>query len=101
MTSVATGWHHSMALSEDGRVWMWGDNTYGQLGMGNYDDLLIPTIVPGLPKIKRIACGSWHVMALDINGEVWSWGRNETGMLGTGERTKSLVPVKIEIVQMV
>jgi alpha-tubulin suppressor-like RCC1 family protein len=76
---------------------MWGNNPYGQLGLGDIEKRLLPTKVKISPKIERIACGSWHTMALDINGNVWNWGRNENGMLGNGNEENSMLPIKLEI----
>jgi hypothetical protein len=92
---IATGWHHSMALGKDGSIWVWGDNPYGQLGIGNYEDLLLPKRLVSLPKAKKIACGSWHSMMIDIGDNVWCWGRNENGMLGNNTEMNSALPVQL------
>ena len=34
MTAISCGWAYSVALRNDGTVWTWGDNSYGQLGCG-------------------------------------------------------------------
>jgi len=84
-------------LRADGSVWVWGDNPYGQLGVGHYEDLHVPTRLEPVPKAKKVACGSWHTMMIDINDEVWCWGRNENGMLGNNSTVNSTVPVKLEL----
>ena len=94
---MATGWHHAIALKKDSSVWVWGDNPYGQLGIGNCEDLLLPKKLESLPKAKKVACGSWHTMMIDDADKVWCWGRNENGMLGNNTEKNSTVPVQLDI----
>jgi alpha-tubulin suppressor-like RCC1 family protein len=77
---------HSMALADDGRLVVWGDNTLGQLGDGTITRSLVPKQVPGLSGITRIAAGGGFSLALKADGAesgvVWSWGRNEYFQMG-------------------
>lgn len=83
--AVAAGENHSLALTDDGKVWAWGYNDFGQLGRGtaNFDGDP-PEVVDGLPTIAAIAAGLFHSMALGIDGRVWVWDRNNAGQLGSG-----------------
>ena len=45
MATIAAGLYHSLALKQDGTVWAWGDNDYGQLGDGTDTDRLTPVQV--------------------------------------------------------
>src|SRR5260221_10399183 len=61
MTAVAAGGIHSLALSHDGTVWAWGDNSYGQLGNGSTGSpVTVPAQVPGLSGIIAIIPGQSH-----------------------------------------
>ena len=82
--SVAAGSLFSLALTRDGRVWGWGDNSSGQLGNGTMDYTATPTPVRGLRNVIAIAAGDSHALALKADGSVWSWGLNTDGQLGTG-----------------
>lgn len=65
---IATGWTHSSALTEDGRIFSWGRATYGQLGCGIKDRLIWePKAVENSHKICQLALGSEHNVALDGN----------------------------------
>jgi alpha-tubulin suppressor-like RCC1 family protein len=97
ITAIATGWHHSMALAEDGSVWMWGANPFGQLGDGTTENRLLPQKVSGIENVERIACGSWHTMALTKSHEIWTWGRNEYGMCGAIDTAKKLHPMRVDL----
>lgn len=85
ITSIASGLNHSMALAENGRLYAWGNNSFGQLGLGNCthqtEAVLVKTLGDG-SIIKAVACGANHTLVLLVNGEAWSFGRNEYGQLG-------------------
>ena len=44
---VACGYAHVLALTDDGKLYAWGSNVYGQLGNGTKTNLLMPTHVAG------------------------------------------------------
>ncbi len=77
--AIAAGGYHSLALDSTGRVWAWGDNYDGQLGIGDEDDQFIPQLVQtedgeALEGITAISAGDKHSVALDENGRIWAWG---------------------------
>lgn len=85
---VCTGKEYAIALTSDGAVYAWGDNKYGQLGLGANRKTKTPKRVKALSSIIDIACGSRHCMALSDKGEVFTWGSNDQGQLGDGKFTK-------------
>jgi|GEM_PF-3652731 len=78
---VAVGSNHALALRDDGTVWAWGDNDYGQLGDGTQTQRTTPVQLAGLTNVTAIATRTDHSLAL-VEGEVWAWGENEYGQLG-------------------
>ncbi len=97
MKAVAAGFAHTVALRNDGTVWAWGDNEFGQLARKSvtckdpdnpklgedYKCDSTPSQVYGVTRpVVGIAAGDMHTLALDDNGTVWAWGRNDTGQLG-------------------
>ncbi|MCP3875173.1 MAG: tandem-95 repeat protein, partial [Desulfobacteraceae bacterium] len=93
--SVNGGSSHSMALSEEGSVWAWGHNGYGQLGDGTTFSKYTPVNVPGLSNIISIICGKNHSVALTRDGNILAWGSNNYGQLGNGSTTNSNIPIQI------
>ena len=77
-----------VALRNDGTVWTWGSNTYGQLGNGSSVNSMLPVQVKSadgnsfLADIVQISAGYVHSMALKKDGTVLAWGRNDGGQLG-------------------
>lgn len=69
------GLSHSIALSRDGEVYVWGDNSNGQLGLGAaVTRQETPEKIPGLSSITAVAAGYNFSMALRFNGTVAIWG---------------------------
>ncbi|XP_061984837.1 ultraviolet-B receptor UVR8-like isoform X1 [Populus nigra] len=63
--TISCGARHSTIISEDGKVFCWGWNKYGQLGLGDVIDRNVPsqvTIDGCVP--KNVACGWWHTLLL-------------------------------------
>jgi len=97
VADIVAGEGHSLALTKEGKVWTWGSNSNGQLGIGS-DVLykLTPTELEYLPKIKKISASNKHSIALDENGHVWTWGNNFSGQLGNGSHVNSNKPVMLD-----
>jgi alpha-tubulin suppressor-like RCC1 family protein len=89
------GGFHSLLLREDGTVWAWGNNSYGQLGDGTTTVRTLPVRVVGLDNVKHIAAGRTHSLALKNDGTVWAWGFNGYGQLGDGTLTNRNTPVQV------
>ncbi|CAM5347291.1 chromosome condensation regulator RCC1 [Streptomyces tanashiensis] len=93
VTDVSGGCGHSVALREDGTVWAWGRNDFGQLGNGTTINRNTPQKVPGLDHVVAISAGCLHTLALTAEGTVKAWGHNNNGQLGDDSTEHSQVPV--------
>lgn len=87
--------YHTVALKEDGTVWTWGYNGYGQLGDGTTITRRTPVQVSGLSDVIAIAGEYYHTLALKDEGTVWAWGYNRHGQLGDGTTTTKRTPVQV------
>ncbi|MFC5404402.1 fibronectin type III domain-containing protein [Cohnella soli] len=85
----------SSFLIQDGRVWSWGYNVYGQLGLGDTTNRTTPTLVPGLTGVKQLVAGQYHTLALMEDGTVKAWGYNVYGQLGLGDTTNRTTPTLV------
>ena len=81
--SAATGWYHTICLSDNGEVFAFGKNEYGQLGLGHMKDVPIPTKIPTLRDIKLVSCGYFFTACVDYEGFMWIFGQNTSSQLGT------------------
>ncbi len=107
IAAVSAGQHHTLALGEDGSVWAWGNNTFGQLGNGAWGmqrNSATPARVLGpggqgfLEGAVAVAGGWDHSVAVLADGTVWAWGSRCQGQLGDGRRDAnswSTLPVPV------
>jgi len=75
---------HSCALSDDGQMFCWGDNLYGQLGDGTTTLSAVPVRVGGALASKTITDigGSGNTTCAIAEGKIYCWGQNHKGQLG-------------------
>ena len=102
VTSISGGLFHTVALASDGRVYTWGDNTYGQLGDGTTTSSTTPVAVNMIGELSRkiiiaIAGAESHTVALTSEGKVYAWGRNNEGELGDGTTISRSTPVATDM----
>lgn len=93
---ITTGLFHACALTATGKVYCWGNNSYGQLGDGSFSPRLVPTQVKISAEVKMISSGQYHNCAITKAAEVFCWGSNEYGQLGNSNNKDSNTPTKIE-----
>ncbi len=78
----------SVGIKNDGTLWVWGDNEYGQLGQNQAEAQLgpisSPVQVPGTTW-SQAARGAEYIVATKTDGTLWSWGSNQNGALGQNQ----------------
>ncbi|XP_023655081.1 RCC1 and BTB domain-containing protein 1 isoform X1 [Paramormyrops kingsleyae] len=75
---IACGYSHTLALTDQGCLYAWGANTYGQLGTGSKSNHLSPVqvIVEKSRIVEIAACHSTHMSAAKTQGgQVYMWGQ--------------------------
>ncbi|KRE33958.1 RCC1 domain-containing protein [Paenibacillus sp. Soil522] len=95
VTAISAGAVHNLAIKNDGTVWAWGNNYYGELGDGTTTDRYTPVQVNGLDSVIAVAADVSHSLALKSDGTVWVWGKNDHGQLGDGTTTIRTAPVQL------
>jgi uncharacterized repeat protein (TIGR02543 family) len=98
ITKIEIGFHRSAFLTSQNRLFVWGNNSQGQLGTGNTNQLTVPVDITSLvPLIEgetvlSIELGGTHTGIITSQGRLIMMGRNSSGQLGDGTTTNSLVP---------
>lgn len=92
---AATGDRSYYALDDAGRVWAWGDNSWGELGDGTRNTRSQPGQVAGLPAVTRVFATYRAAYAETADGTVYGWGSDDSGSLGTGGTGDELAPVVV------
>ncbi|XP_031458712.1 probable E3 ubiquitin-protein ligase HERC4 isoform X3 [Phasianus colchicus] len=99
IVQVACGYYHSLALSKGSEVFSWGQNKYGQLGLGyEYKKQNSPHVIKSLLGIPfaQIAAGGAHSFVLTLSGAIFGWGRNKFGQLGLNDDNDRYVPTLLK-----
>lgn len=84
IVAIACGASHSLAVKNDGTVWDWGNNAFGQLGDSTTVERHTPVKVKGLNGIVEVTAGNRHSVALRNDSTVFAWGSNWIGTCGDG-----------------
>ena len=92
---VSVGDSHTAVIKNDGTLWMWGNNEYGQLGNGTTESSFVPIKI--LDNINAVSCSEVNARtaAIKNDGTLWMWGNNGNGELGNDSTTSSYVPIKV------
>ncbi|GAU26567.1 hypothetical protein TSUD_266810 [Trifolium subterraneum] len=107
VVSVACGTWHSALATSNGKLFTFGDGTFGVLGHGDQESVLYPKEVQLLSGLKtmKVACGVWHTAAIvdvvfqsDSNVSSWklfTWGDGDKYQLGHGNKETCLKPTRV------
>ncbi|QCD77986.1 hypothetical protein DEO72_LG1g1615 [Vigna unguiculata] len=105
ISSIACGEWHTAIVSSCGRLFTYGDGTFGVLGHGDLRSYSSPKEVESLSglRVRSVACGSWHTSAIvevmfdrfrynSASGKLFTWGDGDEGRLGHSDNGSKLVP---------
>ena len=99
MIQIASGDNHCLALTKGGQLYGWGDNQFGQLGIGPSvgKTVMVPTPVDCLTSLplRFISCGAHHSLVVSHSGAVYAWGKNNKGQLGLGDTSDRIFPTQV------
>ena len=95
---VAAGREHACGLWGHGVPFCWGDNGFGQLGLGTPTgtDSPVPAQVATDVLFDEIAAGEGHSCGRAVSGDLLCWGWNAVGQLGTGDVASRDFPTPVE-----
>ena len=95
---VAYGSSHTVGLKNDGTLWTWGSNAYGQLGDGTFSAKSSPVQVVGYATTwQQVSAGYQQSAGVKTDGTLWTWGLNNFGQLGDNSVGNEAIPVPAEI----
>ena len=99
-TISTKGWH-TVVQKNDGSVWGWGYNEYGQLGNSDNADSTIPVKMNNILSPALSVAGVYHSVILKNDGNVWTCGRNEAFGRGIGALGDGSTVNRNELVQVI
>jgi alpha-tubulin suppressor-like RCC1 family protein len=99
ITDISAGFNHSLILDHRGRVFSFGSNDCGKLGLGDDIHRSSPTLIEtsGLGKVVTISTKDEHSLLLNSEGQVFGFGYNEMGQLGLGHEENISTPTLINL----
>jgi len=81
--TISVGGSHVLAIKNNGSLWAWGDNSKGEVGLGDTKDLYLkPTQIGKDTDWEQVSAGFFYSLALKKDGTLWSWGDNSYYELG-------------------
>ncbi|ANF52067.1 hypothetical protein A0O34_16775 [Chryseobacterium glaciei] len=97
-TKISQGENFSIALKQDGTLWIWGRNLYGILGngTGTSTEIKHPTQIGTETNWTDISVGRYFALGKKANGDLYGWGANDYGQLGLGNNTNVFTPTLIQ-----
>lgn len=101
IVDVRLGRSHTLAIDSTGKLYAWGQNSSGELGVPDisYSNVPVEVDMSGVlngKNILEINAGNAYNVVLDDQGTMYSWGNNTNGRLGDGSRTHSATPVIVQ-----
>ncbi|WP_428264551.1 RCC1 domain-containing protein [Haliangium sp.] len=85
LVAVAAGDGHTCAIGFTGMLYCWGRNDLGQLGLGDRNQRLSPTTVPGDEDWASVTAGWQYTCGRRRDSSAWCWGDNDDRQLGLGD----------------
>ena len=96
VAAVAAGYTHSLVLLQNGDVYTFGENPYGELGLGDTTLHGTPTRITALlGPAAAVVAGAQYSLILLANGDAYACGSNVRGQLGLGDTLDRLTPTRI------
>lgn len=98
-SSISTGHVHALAIDTDGRLYAWGYNSHGELGVGMKGDkvhiLHYRTVMQDKKFTCAVASSFNSSLAIDTDGKLWAWGSNKLGQLNGVQ--PQMIPKKLNL----
>ncbi len=98
IAQVATGGvgFYTLVLTRAGRIYAFGQNDEGELGIGStvgpYDPPTAVTLAGQRGAVTEIAAGNYGGLAVTSSGQLYTWGDNDYGELGTATNSGTMQP---------
>ncbi|MDR1152430.1 MAG: Ig-like domain-containing protein [Bifidobacteriaceae bacterium] len=91
VVGIAAGWGTTLAWTQDGRLFGWGHNEGGVLGLGTPLDVSTPHEALGIRVMAATTNGS-HTLAIGMDGQIYTYGNNWANQLGSEEEPFATEP---------
>ena len=99
ISAISAGYDHALALSADGKLYAWGRNSDGQVGVDSTSSYYYAPVLVHQPAtaFTSISAGGAHNLAITGDGKTYAWGFNSDGRLGDGTYISRGSPVLVNL----
>ena len=98
-TTITTNWSLGAGIkagsTNNGTLWLWGLNSYGQLGLNDIVSRSSPVQVGSATNWALVKAASYNIIATKTDGTLWTWGRNQNGQLGLNDIVSRSSPTQV------
>ncbi|XP_068736455.1 probable E3 ubiquitin-protein ligase HERC4 isoform X1 [Montipora capricornis] len=96
-SQISAGGYHSFALTLSGALFSWGRNNFGQLGVNDDKDRIMPVLIKSLrsQRVRHVTAGEYHSAVLTEDGGVFTFGWGSYGQLGHNSYNDEFNPRKV------
>lgn len=92
-TSVSAGYSNMAAIATNGGLYVWGQNTFFQLGTQSIQSTSEPTLINYWQWLS-VDCGEQNTAAIKIDNSLWVWGQNAFGQIGNESTEIAIYPTQ-------
>jgi len=92
LTSIVAGNMFTCGIDRDRALWCWGGNNFGELGVGDLEDRLLPVRVLHTGPVARVTTGEERVCTVDTASTLRCWGDNVAWALGDSIISRRSIP---------
>jgi alpha-tubulin suppressor-like RCC1 family protein/two-component sensor histidine kinase len=94
-TQISAGASHSAAIDSSNKLYMWGFNNGGELGLNDVASRSAPTQIGVATNWNSVSAGFTHTVATNSTGDLFVWGQNTGGMLGQNDQVNRSSPTQL------
>ena len=91
---ISCGGFFTVCVDDEGFIWSFGVNNFGQLGIGNKTSINVPQKLQNIPPVVSVVCGSEYTLMITSDSNLWSCGNNDNGQLCHGEENDDFCIIK-------
>lgn len=93
--SLSAGARHTCGILEDNRLWCWGANNAGQVGIGSSTSVINGPTRVEVGSWSQVSAGAEHTCAISTSGELHCWGESSNGRLGLSNIINPQAPSRV------
>jgi hypothetical protein len=92
-SSMPSAYYYNLAIKANGTLWGFGNNSYGQMGLGDWIPRNNPSQIGTDSNWVALSAGGDHAIGRKDSNAIWFWGGNSFYQLGVGSTVNQNIPI--------